>query len=75
MAFLLDKSEWTTNITKLNELVSWLGFSTECFFEELLELNTGGTKGFDHTKKEFTKTNPLNNKNCYRLLQQNDLYK
>jgi len=42
-AFLLDKNEWTQNVTYLNEAVSWLGFKDECHFQELLEFNTGGS--------------------------------
>lgn len=39
-ARLLDSSDWTKNVTALNEVVEWLGFSKECFFQSLLEFNT-----------------------------------
>ena len=39
-AILLDSSEWTKNISSLNQIVEWLGFDKSCFFQELLEFNT-----------------------------------
>jgi len=41
-AFLVDKAEWTRNISKLNEAVSWMGYDRACHFTELLQLNMGG---------------------------------
>ena len=52
-AILLDSSQWTKNVTALNKAVEWLGYTTECFFEELLEFNTKGDKGYGHNKKEL----------------------
>jgi len=51
-AFLLDSSQWTKDVTKLNEVVDWLGFTPECHFEGLLEFNTMDT-GYGHGKSEF----------------------
>ena len=53
-SFLLDKSEWTQNITKLNEAVSWLGFDPACHFTDLLEFNTKGS-GYGNTKTKLEK--------------------
>lgn len=44
-SFLLDSTEWTRNLTKLNEVVDWLGFDATCHFQELLEFNTNGYRG------------------------------
>jgi len=38
--YLLDSVSWTQNVSEVNSLVSWLGFSDECHFEELLAFNT-----------------------------------
>jgi hypothetical protein len=40
-AYLLDSTEWTRNVSKLNDAIKWLGF-TGCSFTELLEFNTEG---------------------------------
>lgn len=45
VAFLLDKNEWSNNISKLNEVVTWLGFHPSCHFKDLMEFNTKG-KGY-----------------------------
>jgi hypothetical protein len=45
--YLLDSSKWTKDLRLLNEAVSWLGFSKECYFERLLELNTKG-RGYNN---------------------------
>ena len=43
---VLNSSEWTQNITILNDMVSsWLGFDKACHFDQLFELNTQG-KGY-----------------------------
>lgn len=55
-AVFLNSAEWTHNISKLNDVVHWLGFSKECYFQELLELNT---QRYNHTK-----TNISMNPNC-----------
>lgn len=41
-AFLLDKDQWTKNISCLNEAISWLGFDDACHFRKLLAFNVGG---------------------------------
>jgi len=51
-SFLLDKKEWTKNITILNEAVSWLGFDASCHFQYLMEFNT---KGYKHTNNTMPK--------------------
>lgn len=54
-ARLLDSSQWTQNLTYLNDVVEWLGFSPQCRFQELLELNTNHTYG--HGKTTFRSHN------------------
>jgi hypothetical protein len=39
-AKLIDSTEWTQDVTILNDVVSWLGFDINCHFTELLEFNT-----------------------------------
>ena len=40
---ILNSSEWTQNITIVNDMVSsWLGFDKACHFDQLFELNTHG---------------------------------
>ena len=41
-AILTDMVEWTQDVSKLNEVVSWLGFHESCHFQKLLEFNTHG---------------------------------
>jgi hypothetical protein len=50
-AILLDSSEWTKNISSLNQVVEWLGFDKSCLFQELLEMNTKG--GFRNGKESL----------------------
>lgn len=57
-AIFLDSSEWTKNVTVLNNAVEWLGYSRECFFTELMEFNTEGDKGYGHNKKKLKKHGP-----------------
>ena len=53
-AILLDSSQWTKNITILNEVVTWLGFHPSCQFKELLEYNTKNLwGGYGHSKIEL----------------------
>lgn len=54
----LDSGKWTKNVTLLNEVVDWLGYSKECHFEEVLQFNTGGKRGYAHGKKTLTKMDP-----------------
>jgi hypothetical protein len=49
-SFLLDSTEWTRNITALNQMVDWLGFSPHCRFQAALEYNT--KDGYKATKTE-----------------------
>lgn len=49
-AYLMDSVEWTKNVSKVNDLVQWLGFSSDCRFKELLEYNTGRSK---HRRKSI----------------------
>ena len=58
-AFLLDKDQWTKNISNLNEVVSWLGFDDTCHYSELLEFNVGGYG--------TGKTKMVRKRNCKRL--------
>lgn len=51
-AMLLDSSDWTKNIDRLNQVVQWLGFHDSCKFERLLEFNTRG-KGYVHGETEL----------------------
>lgn len=44
-AYVLDSTEWTKNVTFLNGLVRWLGYSPECDFTEVLQLNTVNSYG------------------------------
>ena len=46
-AYLLDSAVWLKNVSVLNEMVKWLGFSEKCHFASLLAFNVGG-KGFEH---------------------------
>lgn len=46
-AKLMDSSEWTTDVNRLNQVVGWLGFHKSCNFTKLLEFNTG-RGGYDH---------------------------
>ena len=40
-AYVLDSTEWTQNVTQLNAMVRWLGYSSPaCDFTDVLELNT-----------------------------------
>lgn len=55
-AFLIDKNEWTQNVSSLNEAVSWLGFDDACHFTELLEFNVKGGYGTGRTKISKRKT-------------------
>jgi hypothetical protein len=50
---LLDSSDWTKNISSLNQAVKWLGFDENCFFQELLQFNTRGGKGHEHGKQSL----------------------
>ena len=51
--YFLDSGKWTKNVTMLNDMVTWLGYSEECHFQEVLRMNTKG-KGYDHDKTELT---------------------
>ena len=46
-AYMLDSAVWLKNISALNEMVKWLGFSEKCHFASLLAFNVGG-KGYRH---------------------------
>ena len=46
-AFLLDSSNWTTNVAPLNDLLSWLGFNEHCNFTKVLQYNTRGYRHGD----------------------------
>lgn len=46
-AYLLDSAVWLKNISVLNEMVNWLGFSEKCHFTSLLTFNVGG-RGYGH---------------------------
>jgi hypothetical protein len=61
-AFKLDSSKWTKNVSVLNEALDWLGFSSSCYFSELLEFNTAQ---YMHTKTEFVESSTL--AHCARL--------
>jgi hypothetical protein len=50
---LLDSSEWTKNVSSLNQVVEWLGFDESCFFQELLEFNTTGGDGYGNGKESL----------------------
>ena len=52
-AIVLDKKEWTEDVSHINKVIEWLGFSPTCEFKELLEYNT---RGYSATK---TKTAPF----------------
>ena len=40
-SIVLNSSEWTQNITILNDMISsWLGFDKTCHFDQLFEMNT-----------------------------------
>ena len=56
-AFLLDSTEWTQNITVLNNAVDWLGFHKSCHFKTLLEFNTEGW-GYANGKTELESIDP-----------------
>jgi hypothetical protein len=49
-SFLLDSTAWTQNISIFNELVDWLGYSSDCHFQAALEYNT--KDGFYATRTE-----------------------
>jgi hypothetical protein len=62
-AFLLDSSEWTKDVTVLNEAVQWLGFQDSCYFHELLEFNTVSRKDgkkYGNSKTSFS----VSSSNC-----------
>jgi hypothetical protein len=59
-AMLLDGSQWTKNISLLNQAVSWLGFADDCHFHELLEFNTH--RGYRHDKSALA--HPAANAKC-----------
>lgn len=40
MVYRLDSTQWTQNVSYINDLVRWLGFDAACEFSHLLELNT-----------------------------------
>ena len=43
---VLDSTQWTQNVSLINDLVSWLGFATPaCHFDELFQYNTRGGYG------------------------------
>ena len=46
-AYVLDSAVWLKNISVLNEMVNWLGFSEKCHFTSLLRFNVGGS-GYGH---------------------------
>jgi hypothetical protein len=48
---VLDSSNWTKNIDRLNQAVEWLGLHKSCHFQELLEFNT--EEGYKHGKQEI----------------------
>lgn len=51
-AYVLDSAVWLKNISVLNEMVNWLGFSEKCHFTSLLAFtfNVGG-RGYGHGDK------------------------
>ena len=52
-AYTLDSAVWVKNISMLNEMVNWLGFSEKCHFASLLAFNVGG-RGYEHGKTTLT---------------------
>jgi hypothetical protein len=44
-AYLLDSTAWTQNVSQLNDMLDWLGFSDQCHFDHVLQYNT---KRYDH---------------------------
>ena len=65
-AMVMDSSEWSTNITKLNQLVDWLGFSRECHFRSLVKCNTN--KKTDNTCEPETAVEYMANSTLCRYL-------
>ena len=55
-SYVLDSTEWTQNATQLNGLVRWLGYSPECDFTEVLELNTVSQYGNGKSRFEGTRS-------------------
>ena len=50
-AYFLDSSQWTKNVSVLNDALEWMGYThPDCRFEELMEFNTAGGKGYGHNK-------------------------
>jgi hypothetical protein len=60
-AYLLDSTQWTKDVGVLNQALDWLGYSSSCYFSELLEFNT---KKYDHTKTFFSNSSAF--ANCTR---------
>lgn len=54
-AYLLDSAAWLKNISVLNEMVDWLGFSEKCHFTSLLAFNVFnvGGRGNGHGKTKL----------------------
>jgi hypothetical protein len=51
-AVVLDASVFTHDISPINDVVDWLGFSKECHFQQLLEFNT--VHGYGNGKKKLS---------------------
>ena len=42
---IMDSSKWMSNVSLINELISWLGYTTPaCSFDRLFQYNTNNTK-------------------------------
>lgn len=49
---ILNSDEWTKDVSILNEVVDWMGYSKECHFKQVLEFNTD--KGYGNGITELT---------------------
>ena len=60
-ARIMDSSQWTSNISLINELVSWMGFEDACHFDRLFEYNT------NHVYGHGDETSRRNPSGCLKL--------
>ena len=60
-AMVLDSSEWTKDVSYLNQAVEWLGYDKACSFHDVLEFNTKADKkgqGYRHGKTKLNNIHP-----------------
>ena len=65
---IMDSSKWMSNVSLINELISWLGYTTPaCSFDRLFQYNTNNTKNGLYGRGQYIQRdkNPID---CHALL-------